>query len=74
MIGTPSIILHFVEADVELGTRNLFVNKGESLHCFTFVPGEKMTFGGYAQGDFLVGYNLRLNVLSFKRNCCPDHL
>lgn len=68
-VETPMVKVHFLGGSLELGPRNLFIKVSEDVACFGFVPQHHSlsVYGSIAQADFLVGYDIKNNVLSFKR-------
>ncbi|KAH0644306.1 hypothetical protein KY284_032190 [Solanum tuberosum] len=57
-IDVPKIDAHFTNADLELSTSNIFTQVEE---------------GNLAQANFLIGYDLKANRVSFKRTDCTKY-
>ncbi|KAF7836461.1 aspartic proteinase CDR1-like [Senna tora] len=69
----PIITAHFKGADVRLFPQNTFVKVSDDVACFAFRPpnnGGGAIFGNLAQMNYLVGYDLQKNVVSFKAADC----
>ncbi|PHU08746.1 hypothetical protein BC332_20606 [Capsicum chinense] len=67
-INAPKIVAHFTNADVELSPVNVFKPMDTSVICFAMVPTDGIPiYGNLAQMDFLIGYDLVANQLSFLR-------
>ncbi|OMO71025.1 Peptidase A1 [Corchorus olitorius] len=67
----PNITMHFTNADVKLSPLNTFILASEDLSCFSF--GTYLNFaiyGNLAQMNFLVGYDIENQVVSFKPTDC----
>ncbi|CAN8275885.1 unnamed protein product [Cochlearia groenlandica] len=72
-IKVPDITIHFKGGDVKLDKVNTFVSLSEDLYCFAFAPNDQLTiYGNLAQMNFLVGYDLVSQTLSFKRTDCAQ--
>ncbi|KAK4729225.1 hypothetical protein R3W88_022213 [Solanum pinnatisectum] len=71
-IDVPKIVAHFTNADLELSTSNIFTQAEEGIVCLTIVPGGNQIsiFGNLAQANFLIGYDLKANKVSFKPTDC----
>nr|GMC52178.1 aspartic proteinase CDR1-like [Ipomoea batatas] len=72
-IKAPKIVAHFVGGDVELSPRGLFEEVEEGISCLTIVPNYLQgiyVFGSQSQVDFLVGFDLDMNALTFKSADC----
>ncbi|XP_057452639.1 aspartic proteinase CDR1-like [Lotus japonicus] len=70
----PIIIAHFKGADVKLNANNTFILVEYGIACFTFLPTQAYPiYGNLAQQNFLVGYDLQNNVISFKPTDCTKH-
>jgi hypothetical protein len=68
---TPSITVHFSGADVKLEPKNTFVRVSEETLCFAFAPSASLSiYGNLAQSGFLVGYDLKRKIVSFKPADC----
>jgi hypothetical protein len=77
MLDVPTIIAHFSGADVHLKAVNTFIQIDHEVMCFAFVtnkfyPGV-VVFGNIAQQNFLVGFDLQKNIVSFKPTDCTKH-
>ena len=69
----PTITAHFTGADVQLPPLNTFVQVQEDLVCFSMIPSSNLAiFGNLAQINFLVGYDLKNNKVSFKQTDCTE--
>ncbi|CAI9771654.1 unnamed protein product [Fraxinus pennsylvanica] len=67
----PTIVAHFTGADVELPPTSTFLEVGEGMVCLTLVPSEDLTiYGNLSQMNYLVGYDLVNNKVSFKPTDC----
>ncbi|CBI29231.3 unnamed protein product, partial [Vitis vinifera] len=67
----PTITAHFIGADVQLPPLNTFVQAQEDLVCFSMIPSSNLAiFGNLSQMNFLVGYDLKNNKVSFKPTDC----
>ncbi|KAM7512302.1 hypothetical protein LguiB_011177 [Lonicera macranthoides] len=70
-ITIPTITAHFRGADVKLNAENTFVKTGKDVMCLAFAREDSISiFGNLAQINFLVGYNLEKNTISFKPTVC----
>ena len=70
-IDMPGVTFHFKGADVKLKTLNTFVKVKEDVLCLAFVPSDDFSlFGNVAQRNFLVEYDLKRKVVSFKPTDC----
>ncbi|KAG5589171.1 hypothetical protein H5410_039685 [Solanum commersonii] len=73
-IDVPKIVVHFTNADLELPPTNTFVQVAEGLVCFTMVPDEEVSIlGNLAQMNFLIGFDLVANKVSFLPTDCTKH-
>jgi hypothetical protein len=77
MLKAPIITAHFSGADVHLKAVNTFIQIDHGVVCFAFVtnkfyPGV-VVFGNIAQQNFLVGFDLQKNIVSFKPSDCTKH-
>ncbi|CAN0902356.1 Aspartic proteinase CDR1 [Linum grandiflorum] len=69
--NAPSIIMHFLNADVELPQSNLFFQVSDTVACFAFSPSHGGSiYGNVAQQNFLIGYDLQKKTVSFKPADC----
>ncbi|KAE9620042.1 hypothetical protein Lal_00040444 [Lupinus albus] len=70
----PIITAHFSGADVQLNSMNTFVLMDVNIACLAFSPTQTTpVFGNLAQQNFLVGYDLQKNIVSFKRTDCTKY-
>nr|GMC55991.1 aspartic proteinase CDR1-like [Ipomoea batatas] len=72
-IKVPKIVAHFAGGDVELSPRGLFEEVEEGISCLTIVPNNMMglsIFGCQSQVDYLVGFDLDFNAVTFKPADC----
>ncbi|CAA0808871.1 Eukaryotic aspartyl protease family protein [Striga hermonthica] len=70
-VGLPEVTVHFKGADVKWGQENLFARTGDVSLCLVALPAQGFPiYGNRAQTNFLVGYNLRKGMLSFKPVRC----
>ncbi|XP_019152439.1 PREDICTED: aspartic proteinase CDR1-like [Ipomoea nil] len=68
-IKLPKVVAHFSGGDVELSPRGLFEEVEEGVSCLTIVPYYSMgtsILGSPSQVDYLVGFDLEINAVSFK--------
>jgi hypothetical protein len=73
MLKVPIITAHFRGADVKLNAFNTFFQTGHEVWCFAFVTGGHfpgVVLGNVAQQNFLVGFDLQKNIVSFKPADC----
>ncbi|GER48724.1 eukaryotic aspartyl protease family protein [Striga asiatica] len=71
VVGLPEVTVHFEGADVKWGQENLFARTGDVSLCLLALPALGIPiYGNMAQTNFLVGYNLRKGMLSFKPVRC----
>ncbi|MED6200587.1 hypothetical protein PIB30_086684 [Stylosanthes scabra] len=67
----PKITAHFKGADVVLNPINTFLEVAQGVVCLGIVPSEQLSIiGNVAQVNFLVGYDLDAQTLSFKPTDC----
>ncbi|CAL0299004.1 unnamed protein product [Lupinus luteus] len=70
----PIITAHFSGANVQLSAMNTFVLMDDSIACLAFSPTQTIpVFGNLAQQNFLVGYDLQKNIVSFKHTDCTKY-
>ncbi|KAM3379554.1 aspartic proteinase CDR1-like [Capsicum galapagoense] len=73
-IDAPTIVAHFTNADLELSQSSTFALVDEGLVCLTIVPGQEFAiFGNLAQMNYLIGYDLEENKISFKPTDCTKY-
>ncbi|XP_023514468.1 aspartic proteinase CDR1-like [Cucurbita pepo subsp. pepo] len=69
----PSVTVHFEGADVPLRRENVFVMVAENVVCLAFRGGDGQSisiYGNIAQINFIVGYDVTRNSVSFKPANC----
>ncbi|KAK6243643.1 hypothetical protein QUC31_010052 [Theobroma cacao] len=67
----PNITVRFTNADVKLSPLNTFVLVSEGVSCFSFTTiSDFSIYGNLAQMNFLVGYDIENQALSFKPTAC----
>ncbi|KAL5056740.1 hypothetical protein RYX36_028344 [Vicia faba] len=72
--NVPIITAHFSSADVKLNSNNTFIEFQKGTFCFAFIPSRgSIIFGSIAQHNYLVGYDLENNVISFKPTDCTKY-
>ncbi|TYH92583.1 hypothetical protein ES332_A13G191800v1 [Gossypium tomentosum] len=70
-LRVPNITMHFRNADVKLSPLNTFLLVSEDISCFTFSSFQGLAiYGDLAQMNFLVGYDIENQVVSFKPTQC----
>ncbi|CAL5199741.1 unnamed protein product [Lathyrus oleraceus] len=71
----PVIIAHFSGGDIKLDSRGYFRTLSEGIECFSFFPHERDLgiFGHNVQMNYLVGYDLKKNIVSFKPTDCSKY-
>ncbi|XP_058777075.1 aspartic proteinase CDR1-like [Vicia villosa] len=71
----PQITAHFKGADVKLDSKGTFDYLYEGVKCFAFRPRKDGLglFGNHAQINYLVGYDLNKNIISFKHTDCSKY-
>jgi len=68
------IFTHFTNADLELSPLSTFAEVEEGLVCLTIVPVDEIAiFGNLAQENFLSGYDLVANKISFQPTDCTKY-
>lgn len=69
--SVPKVTVHFDGADVVLNRDNLFVTVSKHIMCLAFQPSSNLpVMGNLAQINYMVGFDLEKNMLSFKRTNC----
>lgn len=69
----PEITVHFKGANVKLKSYNSFIMRSKKSMCLAFVPTTILPiYGNLAQANFLIGYDLVKNTLSFKPTNCSS--
>ncbi|XP_058783812.1 aspartic proteinase CDR1-like [Vicia villosa] len=73
----PPITIHFKGADVKIDSKGAFYSlfQGEEVKCFAFRPYENGLgiLGTMAQVNYLIGYDLNKNIVSFKPIDCTSY-
>ncbi|XP_061350086.1 aspartic proteinase CDR1-like [Gastrolobium bilobum] len=71
-LEVPIITAHFKGADIQLNALNTFVEVDDGIVCFAFTSSDDgiSIFGNLAQQNFLVGYDLQNNIVSFMPTDC----
>ncbi|CAL0333586.1 unnamed protein product [Lupinus luteus] len=69
-LDIPIITANFDGADVKLKALNTFVEVSEGITCFAFIPSSFAIFGNLAQQNFLIGYDVTNQALTFKPKDC----
>lgn len=70
-LEVPVITAHFSGADVRLNAFNTFVQVDDDVVCLAFTHTQGIgLFGNLAQQNFLIGYDLQKNIVSFKPTDC----
>lgn len=75
-IAVPKIVAHFSGANVELSPQGSFQEVEEGLSCFTIIPDTDLgisIFGNLSEVDYLVGYDLEAQTVSFKPTDCSKY-
>ncbi|KAG5615941.1 hypothetical protein H5410_015765 [Solanum commersonii] len=73
-INAPTIVTHFTNADLELSPMSTFAEIEKGLVCLTIVPTYEIAiFGNLAQENFLIGYDLVANKISFQPTGCTKY-
>ncbi|CAN4075828.1 unnamed protein product [Withania somnifera] len=73
-IDAPTIVAHFTNADLELLPSSTFAQVDQDLVCLTIVPANDIAiFGNLAQGNYLIGYDLVDNKISFMPADCTKY-
>ncbi|XP_054813238.1 aspartic proteinase CDR1-like [Prosopis cineraria] len=73
-VGAPTIVVHFRGGNVKLSAKNSFVKVAPKVICLAFRPVTSTSgsgiYGILAQINFLIGYDLYNNRLSFMPQDC----
>ncbi|XP_019152434.1 PREDICTED: aspartic proteinase CDR1-like [Ipomoea nil] len=75
-IEVPKIVAHFSGADVELSPRGSYIEVEEGISCFTIIPDigfETFIFGSLSVVDYLIGYDLEAQTVTFKSTDCSKY-
>ncbi|XP_042064271.1 aspartic proteinase CDR1-like [Salvia splendens] len=67
----PKMTVHFKGADVEWKQENVFVKVDQDYECLALQPRQTIPiFGSVAQVNYMVGYDVTRNTVSFKPTKC----
>ncbi|XP_038876324.1 aspartic proteinase CDR1-like [Benincasa hispida] len=71
----PSVTMHFEGADVPLNRENVFIRISDDIVCLAFKASQDdqemiFIYGNISQNNFLVGYDIKNMVVSFKQADC----
>ncbi|CAN1131715.1 Aspartic proteinase CDR1 [Linum perenne] len=70
----PLITAHFKDADVALTSYNIFIEMSDTVTCLAFYGNDELSiYGNIAQQNFLIGYDLQKQSLSFKPTDCTKN-
>ncbi|KAE9593876.1 hypothetical protein Lal_00036559 [Lupinus albus] len=72
-LNGPIITMHFEGGDIHLTPIQTFIPPKDGVFCLAFQSasdGDPATLGNFAQSNFLIGYDLERNVVSFKPTDC----
>lgn len=71
----PAIVAHFSGGDVKLDSKGYFSFLSKGIECFSIFPHERDLgiYGNNAQVNYLVGYDLKNNIVSFKPTDCSKY-
>ncbi|CAJ1932632.1 unnamed protein product [Sphenostylis stenocarpa] len=72
-VDFPGITAHFKDADVLLNATNTFVQVADGVICFAFRSSTTAIFGNVVQQNYLVGYDLEHQTVSFKPTDCTNY-
>ncbi|XP_057763076.1 aspartic proteinase CDR1-like [Arachis stenosperma] len=72
IVGGPMIIAHFEGADVQLTQTQIFVPPKDGVQClgFTNTSSDGGIYGNFAQSNYLIGFDLDRQIVSFKPTDC----
>ncbi|KAE9621361.1 hypothetical protein Lal_00032113 [Lupinus albus] len=72
----PIITTHFEGADIQLTPIQTFYQGKDGVFCFGFesIDSNLGIYGNYAQTDYLIGFDLEREVVSFKATDCTKYL
>ncbi|KAL5100352.1 hypothetical protein RYX36_004679, partial [Vicia faba] len=76
MLDAPIITAHFRGADVQLKALNTFYQVDREVVCFAFLTSGNsplVIYGNVAQQNFLVGFDIKQKIASFKPTDCTNH-
>ncbi|CAI0432832.1 unnamed protein product [Linum tenue] len=69
----PPVTAHFKGADVVLTSDNIFIQVNDKVVCLAFYANDQLSiYGNVAQQNFLIGYDLPKQTLSFKPTDCTN--
>ncbi|GKC12115.1 aspartic proteinase CDR1-like protein [Tanacetum coccineum] len=69
--NVPKVMMHFEGADVELSKDNIFVTVSKHIMCLGMRSTAGLpVLGNLAQMNYMVGFDLENNMVSFKRTNC----
>ncbi|KEH15486.1 putative nepenthesin [Medicago truncatula] len=71
----PTLVAHFEGADVLLTPTQIFIPVQYGIFCFAFTSSfsnEYGTYGSYVQSNYLIGFDLEKQVVSFKATDCTN--
>ncbi|XP_058777065.1 aspartic proteinase CDR1-like [Vicia villosa] len=72
----PVITAHFSGGDVKLDSMGSFMSLSKGIECLAIFPHRKHNFGIFGnklQVNYLVGYDLKKNIVSFKPTDCSKY-
>jgi len=72
----PTLTAHFEGADVLLTPTQIFIPVQDGIFCFAFsstFSNEYGTYGSYLQSNYLIGFDLERQVVSFKATYCTNY-
>ncbi|CAN1245114.1 Aspartic proteinase CDR1 [Linum grandiflorum] len=73
-LKVPPITAHFQGADVVLESYNTFIDMSDTVTCLAFYGNDELSiYGNIAQQNFLIGYDLQKQSLSFKPTDCTKN-
>jgi hypothetical protein len=72
MLKVPIITAHFSGGNIKLNALNTFIPIGHEVVCFAFIEHAPhgVIIGSVTQQNFLVGFDLQKNIVSFKPTDC----
>ena len=71
----PVLTAHFEGADVKLSPTQTFISPKDGVFClgFTNTSSDGGVYGNFAQSNYLIGFDLDRQVVSFKPMDCTKH-
>ncbi|TKY71086.1 Aspartic proteinase CDR1 [Spatholobus suberectus] len=74
-LGGPVLTAHFEGADVKLSPIQTFISPKDGVFClgFTNTSSDGGIYGNFAQSNYLIGFDLERQVVSFKPTDCTKH-